>query len=113
MGLTCDPAGPSLPSIERAVRDLTVRPIRNHLLVMAFPIAAGMVFQTLYYFVDLYFVARLGDEAVAGVSVAGNVAFVVLALTQMLGIGTVALVSQAAGRKDQQEANVVFNQAVL
>jgi putative MATE family efflux protein len=80
---------------------------------MSFPIAAGMIFQTLYYFVDLYFVAQLGDAAVAGVSVAGNVAFIVLALTQMLGIGTVALVSQAAGRKDQPEANAVFNQAVL
>jgi putative MATE family efflux protein len=80
---------------------------------MAFPIAAGMIFQTLYYFVDLYFVARLGDAAIAGVSIAGNVAFVVLALTQMLGIGTVALISHAVGRKDQPEANLIFNQAVL
>jgi putative MATE family efflux protein len=72
-----------------------------------------MIFQTLYYFVDLYFVAQMGDAAVAGVSVAGNVTFVILALTQMLGIGTVALVSQAAGRKDQEQANAVFNQAVL
>jgi putative MATE family efflux protein len=95
------------------VRDLTEGPIRNHLLVMAIPIAAGMIFQTLYYFVDLYFVAQLGDAAIAGVSIAGNVAFVILALTQMLGIGTVALVSQAAGRKDQAEANAVFNQSVL
>ena len=95
------------------MRDLTTGSIRGHLLVMAFPIAAGMVFQTLYYFVDLYFVAQMGDAAVAGVSVAGNVTFVILALTQMLGIGTVALVSQAAGRKDQEQANAVFNQAVL
>jgi putative MATE family efflux protein len=41
------------------------------------------------------------------------VSFVILALTQMLGVGTVALVSQAVGRKDQSEANLVFNQAVL
>ena len=95
------------------MRDLTTGSIRGHLLVMAFPIAAGMIFQTLYYFVDLYFVAQLGDTAVAGVSVAGNVTFVILALTQMLGIGTVALVSQAAGQKDQREANMVFNQSVL
>ena len=40
---------------------------------MAVPIAAGMVFQTLYYLVDLYFVANLGDAAIAGVSLAGNV----------------------------------------
>jgi Na+-driven multidrug efflux pump len=38
---------------------------------------------------------------------------VILALTQMLGVGTVALVSHAAGRKDKAEANLVFNQSVL
>src|ERR1700680_1436813 len=62
--------------------------------------------------VDLYFVAQLGDAALAGVSAAGNVFFIVLALTQMLGVGTVALMSHAVGRKDQAEANHVFNQSV-
>jgi putative MATE family efflux protein len=77
------------------------------------PIAAGMVFQTLYYLVDLYFVAGLGDTAIAGVGLAGNVSMVIIALTQMLGVGTVALVSHAAGRKDRPEANLIFNQSVL
>src|SRR5438034_913785 len=80
---------------------------------MAVPIAIGMLFQTLYFLVDLYFVARLGDAAIAGVSTAGTISFVILALTQMLGVGTVALVSHAVGRKDQAEANLVFNQSVL
>ena len=80
---------------------------------MAVPIAAGMLFQTLYFLVDLYFVAALGDTAIAGVGFAGNVSFVILALTQMLGVGTVALVSHAVGRKDQPEANLIFNQSVL
>jgi putative MATE family efflux protein len=79
---------------------------------MAIPIAVGMLLQTLYFIVDLYFVARLGDAAIAGVSAAGNVMFVVFALTQTLGVGTVALVSHAVGRKDRDEANHVFNQSV-
>ncbi|HEX4618757.1 MAG TPA: MATE family efflux transporter, partial [Steroidobacteraceae bacterium] len=74
--------------------------------------AIGMLFQTLYLVVDLYFVAHLGDAAIAGVSTAGTAMFVIMALTQMLGVGTVALVSQAVGRKDQAEANLVFNQSV-
>ena len=95
------------------MKDLTQGPITGSLVAMAVPIALGMIFQTLYLVVDLYFVAALGDTALAGVSTAGNVAFVVLALTQMLGVGTVALVSHAAGRKDQPEANLIFNQSVL
>ena len=38
--------------------------------------------------------------------------FIVFALTQTLGVGTVALVSHAVGRKDREEANHVFNQSV-
>ena len=73
--------------------------------------ALGMIFQTLYYFVDLYFVGRLGDTAIAGVSAAGNVQFIVMALTQVLGVGTTALIAQAIGRKDTDDASLVFNQS--
>ena len=75
--------------------------------------AAGMIFQTMYYLVDLYFVARLGDAAVAGVSSAGNVQFIVMALTQVLGVGTMALIAQAVGRRDQADANRLFNQSTV
>ena len=95
------------------MKDLTQGPIPRQIVAIAVPIAAGMIFQTLYYLVDLYFVAGLGDTAIAGVGLAGNVSMVIIALTQMLGVGTVALVSHAAGRKDQPEANLVFNQSVL
>jgi putative MATE family efflux protein len=95
------------------MRDLTQGPIVRQLIVMAVPIAVGMLFQTLYFLVDLYFVSRLGDATIAGVSTAGTVTFVMMALTQMLGVGTVALVAQAVGRKEQAEANLIFNQSVV
>jgi putative MATE family efflux protein len=93
------------------LRDLTTGSIGGHLLRMAAPIAAGMVFQTAYFLVDLYFVAHVGAAAIAGVGAAGNIVFLVLALTQMLAAGALALLSHAVGRKDQTEANLIFNQA--
>lgn len=95
------------------MKDLTTGPIGRHIVQMSIPIVVGMVLQTLYYLVDLYFVSRLGAAAVAGVSAAGNVFFIVMALTQMLGVSTVALVSHAVGRKDRGEANHIFNQSVV
>ena len=80
---------------------------------MAIPVAAGMIFQTLYLLVDLYFVAALGEESVAGVGAAGTLLFMIMALTQVLGVSAVALISQAVGRKDQQRANLVFNQSLV
>jgi putative MATE family efflux protein len=95
------------------VKDLTEKPILGHLLQMTIPIFVGMLFQTLYFLIDLYFVARLGDASLAGVGAAGNVTFLVIALTQVLGVGTVALISHAAGRKDQADATLVFNQSLV
>src|SRR5215467_3810581 len=93
------------------MRDLTSGSIGGHLVRMALPIMAGMIFQTAYFLVDLYFVAHIGPAALAGVAAAGNVVMLVLALTMMLGAGTLALLSHAVGRKDQAESNLIFNQA--
>ncbi|MBY0506263.1 MAG: MATE family efflux transporter [Bryobacteraceae bacterium] len=92
------------------MKDLTQGSVAKHLLQLASFIAVTMAFQTLYYLVDLYFVAGLGPAAVAGVSLCGNLAIVIMALTQMLGVGASALIAQAAGRKDQPAAQLVFNQ---
>jgi putative MATE family efflux protein len=94
------------------MRDLTQGPIPGHLVAMAAPIAAGMLAQTLYFLIDLYFVAGLGEAALAGVGAAGTAMFIVMALTQMLGVGAMALVSQAVGRKDHADADLVFNQSM-
>jgi putative MATE family efflux protein len=95
------------------MHDLTQGSIRIHLLQMSLFLAAGMAVQTLYYLVDLYFVAGLGQHALAGVGAAGNAMFIVMALTQTLGVSTVALISHAVGRKDPDDASLIFNQAVL
>ena len=95
------------------MKDLTQGPIIRTILAMAAPVAAGMIFQTLYLLVDLYFVAAIGDAAVAGVGAAGTIFFVVMALSQVLGVSSVALISQAVGRKDQGHANLVFNQSMV
>ena len=94
------------------MEDLTQGSIPKHIIQLAVPIAIGMVFQTLYYLVDVYFVGRLGDAAVAGLTSAGTVQFLVMALTQVLGVGTMALIAQASGRKDPGDANLIFNQSL-
>jgi putative MATE family efflux protein len=94
------------------MKDLTQGSIVSHILNMAPPIVAGMVTIMICQLVDLYFVAGVGEAAVAGVSAAGNLAFLINGLMQVLGVGTVALISQAVGRKDRADANLVYNQSL-
>jgi putative MATE family efflux protein len=93
------------------MQDLTTGSLVRHLLKTTGFMLVTMVFQTLYFLIDLYWVGRLGKEAVAGVAIAGNLTFIVLAITQMLGVGVTTLVSHAAGQKDHERALLMFNQA--
>jgi len=93
------------------MQDLTTGSVVRHLLKTASFMLVTMVFQTLYSLVDLYWVGRLGKEAVAGVGIAGNLTFIVLAISQMLGVGVTTLVSHATGQRDHQRALFVFNQS--
>ena len=79
------------------MKDLTHGSIVSHILTMAPPIVAGMVTIMICQLVDLYFVAGLGDAAIAGVAAAGNAGFLINALMQVLGVGTVALISACRG----------------
>ncbi len=95
------------------MQDLTQGSLARNVLKMSSFMLVGMVFQTLYFLVDLYFVGRLGKTAVAAVSLSGNLTFLVLAATQTLGVGTTALIAQAVGRRDRDEARGLFNQSMV
>lgn len=82
------------------MHDMTQGPLRGHIARIAAFICISMVLQTLYSLVDIYWVGHLGSQAIAAVSVAGNLMFIGLAGTQAISVGTVALVAQAAGRRD-------------
>ncbi|HLY57235.1 MAG TPA: MATE family efflux transporter [Stellaceae bacterium] len=92
--------------------DLTEGSITRHLLGMAAFIGVGLICQTLYFVIDLYFVSRLGKDAVAGVSAAGFVSFLALATSQIIAVGGLSLIARATGAKDQVQANLVSNQAL-
>lgn len=95
------------------MKDLTQGSIPKHLIAMALPMMIGMLIQTLYFIVDLYFVGKLGPAALAGLSLAGNAMFLIFALTQILNVSTAALISHAVGAKNKIDANITFNQSMM
>ena len=95
------------------MKDLTQGSVLSHALTMAVPIFAGLILVLLCGLIDLYFVAGLGEAAIAGIGAAGNAGFVTNALTQIVSVGTLAAVSQAVGRRDRTDANLNFNQSLV
>jgi MATE family, multidrug efflux pump len=95
------------------MKDLTQGSVLSHALTMAVPIFAGLILVLLCGLIDLYFVAGLGEAAIAGIGAAGNAGFISNALTQIVSVGTLAAVSQAVGRRDRTDANLNFNQSLV
>lgn len=94
-------------------QDLTQGSITRRLLGMAAFIGAGLLFQTLYYLVDLYFVGHLGAAAIAGVGLSGIAFFLAMALGQMIGVGALSLIARAIGAKRPEEAEDAYRQSLL
>jgi Na+-driven multidrug efflux pump len=53
-------------------RDLTTGSLTRHLLTTMSFMLVTMLFQTLYFLIDLYWVGWLGTAAVAAVGIVGN-----------------------------------------
>jgi len=95
------------------MKDMTQGSVTKHLLQMSAFLFVSMLAQTLYLLADLYWVGSLGKEAIAAVGLSSTLMMVVLAVTQTLGVGTTTVISHAAGRKDQTQAELAFNQSFV
>ena len=93
--------------------DLTKGAILKQMIRLAGPIMFGMLMFTLYLLTDLYFVGRLGPDAVAALSISGNMFFVHLGLSFIIGTGAMSLIAQAFGAGQFNHAGKVFWQSLL
>lgn len=80
---------------------------------MSIPIGVGIVIQSLYLVIDLFFVSRLGADAIAGVTSTATAALLTGMFGQLLGIGAVSLIGQALGAGKYAQARTVFIHAGL
>jgi len=87
--------------------------IFKQLTILSWPIILAFSMQVGYNIVDIFWVGKLGATAIAAVSLAGNVFFIILAVGQILGSGTIALVAQFYGAKQIDNANNIIRQSLL
>lgn len=84
--------------------DLTTGPISGHFRTLAVPAAMGMLFSTLYNVVDVYFAGQISTDAQAGLAIGFQAFFIMMSVGFGIGSAMGALVGNARGRKDDDEA---------
>ncbi|MFC2154024.1 MATE family efflux transporter [Candidatus Altiarchaeota archaeon] len=87
--------------------------IPRNLLMLAWPVMAGMFLQTSFNIVDTYFVGKIHPLALAGIGLSFPVMFVIFSLAAGLSIGGAALVAQNIGAKKYQRADDVAEHLLI
>jgi putative MATE family efflux protein len=91
-------------AVRGSSRDFTTEPIGRSLFLLSVPMILEMVMESLFAVVDIFFVAKLGAEAVAVVGLTESMMALVYAVAFGLAIGATATVARRIGEKDHEGA---------
>ena len=93
--------------------DYTAERLNRAVLLLAVPMVLEMVMESLFAVVDVFWVSRLGKDAVAVVGITESIMTLIYAVAIGISIAATAIVARRIGEKDPERAAQAAGQIVL
>ena len=94
-------------------RDFTTGSINKAIFILAIPMVLEMIMESVFAVVDIFFVSKLGADAIATVGITESLITIIYALGIGLSTGVSAMVSRRIGEKKPKEAAKSAYQAIF
>ncbi len=116
-----DPPGSHDPGFWSGVRDAlkgvehdyTKGPVGRAILLLAVPMVLEMAMESVFAVTDVFFVSRLGADAVSTVGLTESLLTVIYAIAMGIAIGATAVVARRIGENDAERAAESAVQAIV
>lgn len=102
-----------LAALRGSESNFTSGSINRAIFLLSVPMILEMAMESLFFIVDVFFVAKIGTEAVATVGLTESVLTLVYSLAMGLSAGATALVARRVGEGNARDAGVVVGQVIL
>lgn len=93
--------------------DITEGSVLKTVLYMGIPSMIGFGATTIYSLTDIFWVGRIGTAPVAAVTLFASIAWVLGTANQIVGTGSVALISRRFGERDYEATRDLIRQTLL